>query len=118
MTIPSIIAHSHGINGQPTPEVGMGVTQIAIADKYPYTVTKVLTNKKIEVKPNRYQADKNKECKPGHQNWLIETEPISDCKPITLTLRKNGWWVRQGQSMNGSSRWMIGVRQHYYCWEF
>ena len=118
MPIPNIIALSSSITGMPAPVVGMGATYICGSDCYPYTVTKIVSPKTIEVKPNAHRADKTKEGGMGHQNWVIDEEPNPDATPTTLTLRKNGWWIPQGSPMKGGSIYEVGDRRYYHCWEF
>lgn len=118
MPISSLIAYTNGIQGMPTPEVGMGATQILCADQYPYTITKVLNEKTIEVKSCAYKADPSKNNTMGHQNWIIDPTPDENATTIVLTLRKNGWWIPKGESMKEGTRFVVGQRRHYYSWEF
>ena len=44
-------------------------------------------------------------------------EPGDGIATTTYTLRKNGRFVRQGDSLNGE-RLILGVRDHYYDYSF
>ena len=101
-----------------SPEIGMGATNYVGSDCYPYTVVEIKSPKTIVVKPNAHRADPDKEGGMGHQNWIIDEEPNQDAPGETLTLRKNGYWIRKGQAMQGGARFVTGERHYYYCWEF
>lgn len=51
----------------PTIEVGMGATQLMWSDRYPYTVTKIMSKNKIQVQEDTYtmKADGSYEIKPN-----------------------------------------------------
>lgn len=91
------------------PEVGMGVTEIMYSDRHPYTVTKVISDSKIEVKGDiATRIDKNGCCET--QEYTYETDENSPA--ITLRLNKYGRWKRQGEA--GGSTYLIGKREEYY----
>ena len=91
-------------------EIGEGVTMGIGSDAYPYTVIEVVDSKTIRV-----QADLSKPLPDseyfGHQKYSYERNERG--KIVTLTLRKNGRWVRKGESMKSPYRWVVGNRRYY-----
>ena len=91
------------------PEVGMGVTEVMFSDRHPYTVVAILSDKRIEVKPDiATRIDKKGCCED--QEYAYETN--NEAPAITLFLNKFGKWKRLGDS-NGST-YLIGRREEYY----
>lgn len=73
-----------------TPVVGMKACEVLWTDRYPVTVTKVVSSNEIEVKPNRYIVI-------DHFAEIYEVHGIDEaCPPMTFTRRKNGRWVAKG----------------------
>lgn len=79
------------------PVVGMPCCEILYTDRYPYTVTEVISATEIKVKPNHYTVLDHYGEK-YQINGVIEEHPGE-----TYTKRKNGRWVRKGESMNGTA---------------
>jgi hypothetical protein len=91
------------------PEVGMGVTELMYSDRHPYTVTKILSPRKIIV-----QAD---DCKRIDNNGFSESQeyeytPNPEAPLVTLRLNKYGRWKRAGDPEG--STYLIGEREEYY----
>jgi hypothetical protein len=91
------------------PEVGMGVTELMYSDRHPYTVVKILSDKKIQVTADNVRR--------------IDDQGFSECQkyeytsddnatPITLFLNKFGRWKRQGDPQGPT--YLIGRREEYY----
>jgi hypothetical protein len=96
---------------QTQPEVGMGVTFGIGSDCYPYTVLEVVNSKTIRVQSDDYKALPDSEYF-GNQKYEYRRNHQGSI--TTLTLRKNGRWVRKGESMRGASGyWSIGTRRYY-----
>ena len=72
------------MSNQPTPEVGMPITVCMWSDRVVYNITKV-------VSPKRFIVD--------------------DC--LAVTLRKNGQWRFEGESMNGGAGIVINRADEY-----
>lgn len=96
---------------QVIPEVDMGVTCGVGSDRYPYTVSEIVNDKTIKVRPDSYRrTDSN----GLSEMQTYEITPNPDAPEIVLTLRINGRWVRKGETMRGSSyRWSLGHRDAY-----
>lgn len=98
----------------PPPEIGMGATQLCWSDRNACTITEIgRSGKRIGVvRDIATRTDK---------------EGMSDCQsyefapgsgsPEYYTLRRNGAWVREGDSMNGA-RIAIGKRSEYHDYSF
>ena len=91
------------------PEVGMGVTELMYSDRHPYTVTGILTPKRIKVRAdNAIRTDKNGFSEA--QEYTYEQDPTSP--EIVLFLNKFGRWKRSGDPQG--STYLIGRREEYY----
>ena len=91
------------------PEVGMGVTELMYSDRHPYTIVAVLSEKKIQVKPDiATRIDKNGESES--QEYTYKTD--DECPPTTLRLNKFGRWKEVKQA--DGSIFLIGKREEYY----
>ncbi|MDP3452762.1 MAG: hypothetical protein Q8R90_07385 [Bacteroidales bacterium] len=77
------------------PVVGMPCCEIMYTDRYPFTVTRIISDHKIEVKPNKYKV-----IDFYGEDYEIGEVEHEDPGQI-FTLRKNGRWVRHGDSQNG-----------------
>lgn len=94
-----------------TPEVGMGVTLCMWSDRHPYTVVKVLSNRRIVVQEDNYKRiDDNgmSECQK------YEYTPNPEASEVIVTLRKNGQW----KEMGGRSVFSLGFREKYHDFSF
>lgn len=97
------------------PEVGMGATILHWTDRTACTVVHVSPNGRFL----KVQVDKATRT-DGHgmsdsQSYSYERDPkgaLSD-----FSLRKNGKWVRVGDSMKGQ-RLMLGDRRQYHDYSF
>lgn len=96
------------------PTVGLGVTRIMWSDRQAYTVTEVLTPKRIVVQRDTVKrADDNGMSEI--QNYVFSANP--DGERVTLTLRSNGRWAEIGVSSKGGG-WVVGVRSEYHDFSF
>lgn len=78
------------------PVVGMPCCEVMYTDRYPYTVTEVISEKKILVKPNEYKT-------LDYYGEEYEIGAVAKDTPgEVFTKRRNGRWVRHGSdSHNG-----------------
>lgn len=78
------------------PTVGMPCCEVMYTDRYPYTVTEVISEKEILVKPNEYKV-------LDFYGEKYEIGAIAKDHPgEAFTKRRNGRWVRKGSdSQNG-----------------
>jgi len=88
----------------------MGATQQIGSDRYAYTIIEVLTPKKIRVQADHQRCTSGNEYNSESQTWACERNPNGTV--LTVTKRKNGRWVRQGDSKNGAG-FGIGHRSPY-----
>lgn len=92
------------------PTLGMGVTYGIGSDRYPYTIIKIVSSRKIVIQADRaIRIDKNG--LPGPQ--VYEYHQDSNAATRTLTLRKNGRWVLEGDPIKSSGCYTLGQRQAY-----
>lgn len=93
------------------PEIGMGATMPVGSDRYPYTIVSVSDNKKIiVVQADDYTATKDSDYY-SNQKYTYASNPKAEME--TFKLRKNGAYVREGESMDRGSRLWIGERRAY-----
>jgi len=91
------------------PEVGMGVTELCYSDRHPYTVVKILSERRIQVRADKAtRVDENgmSEC----QRYTYETDENSPA--ITLRLNKHERWKQVG--CPDGKTYFIGEREEYY----
>jgi hypothetical protein len=50
------------------------------------------------------------------QTWEYSNNPEGNI--CTLTLRKNGRWIRKGFGQKNSSGWIVGKRDEHYDYSF
>lgn len=98
------------MENQVKPEVGMGVTFCIGSDRYPYTISRVVSDRQIEVQEDDYYPAPNHNYFGG-QSYIYSRNPFGIASMITL--RKNGRWIKTGETMNSSGFWRIGVRDAY-----
>lgn len=92
-----------------TPEVGMGGYLAVGSDRYAVTIQTVVSNKEIGVTHDTAtRTDKNGLSES--QSYHFKSNPNAHIEYYTL--RKNGRWVRKGESIKGSKLY-IGERSHY-----
>jgi len=124
---------SEATKGEPTPEVGMGATELCWSDRHALTIVQVrkrADSLKGEVSAVWVVRDVAK-VKPGktiHNTdqqgdaWEITPTPIPTdlneklaliARATCYTKRKNGAWVRHGESMKNGGRIAIGYRSEY-----
>lgn len=97
--------------GAPTPEVGMGATQLCWTDRHAYTVVEVKSPKRIVVQADKaIRVDSN----GMSESQKYEFVPQPDAPKVTLTLRKNGQWKPVG----GGNTFAIGYRSEYHDFSF
>jgi len=115
MTTGSLINHLYATSKPAVPEVGMGATILRWTDRAAATIVEVSpSGKSLKVKCDRSIRTDNLGMTDAQS---YRYEQIEDIGAITYTLRKNGRWVRQGDTMNGESL-AIGVRDTYHDYSF
>lgn len=101
-------------SSQPVPLVGMGATELGWTDRHAYTVVEVQTPKRIVVQAdNTKRTDKN----GMSEMQVYEYTPNPNAAKEVLTLRKNGRWIRQGESSKSTS-FALGFRKAYHDFSF
>ncbi len=99
-----------GTKGQPTPEVGMGVTFLYYTDRSAGTITKVSpSGKTIQVKADKATRIDNNGMSES-QDYTYEPDP--EAQEVTARLTKSGWKTKSG------TRLAIGYRRAYHDYSF
>lgn len=94
------------------PQIGMGATLGVGSDRYPYTIVEVSKSKKrIGVRRDNYTRLDGRG--PYTENQEYEYHQTQGAAEEYYTLRENGRWVREGESMRGGSSMGIGQRRYY-----
>lgn len=94
------------------PEVGMGATVLMFSDRYAATIVEVLDKGKTLVTQEDTATRTDKNGQSEDQQYTYAPNP--NAAKGTYTLRKNGTYVRQGESMKSGTILRVGVRDHYY----
>ena len=94
----------------PVPAVGMGVTACVGSDRYPYTITKVIDGKTLEIQRDEYHRIDHNGLSES-QLYRYKADPTG--QKIIITQRNNGLWRQQGHPIRGSVPYGIGFRRAY-----
>lgn len=111
----SLINHLMSGGADKTPQVGDGATVLMWSDRHAGTIVEVSPNGKrvgfCQDKATR--TDKNG--MSDSQDYSYEPDPSAGIQYFTL--RKNGAWVREGESIKGT-RLSIGSRNEFHDFSF
>jgi hypothetical protein len=105
-----------GMVGNPAPVVGLGVTITMYTDSHAATVVEVSkSGKRILIqKDNAKRTDTN----GMSESQSYEYTPNPEAHKQAFTLRADGGWVREGESLRGGQRIVIGFRRAYHDYSF
>lgn len=111
----SLINNIYANSKQVVPIVGMGATMLMFSDRHAGTIVEVLKKSKGEVKGFVWQQDNAKRI---DKNGMSESQQYEysaniDGPKYEVILRKNGRYVRKGESLNGTS-FALDSRMEYY----
>lgn len=90
-------------------EIGMGVTEIMYSDRHPYTITAILSAKRIQVKADIAKRTDNR---GASETQDYEYTPDPTAPAVTLFLNKFGKWKQVGDAQG--STFLVGRREEYY----
>lgn len=121
----SLVNHLQGdCTLQPVPVVGMGATLLGWTDRHAATVVGIETLvqeggkvKKGEILIRRDRAvriDKN----GMSESQTYEYSEDTAAPTVAYTFRKNGSWVRKGDTLKGGQRVALGHRDEYHDFSF
>lgn len=110
----SLVNHLYSGSKMPAPEVGMGATRLCWSDRHAATIVEVSKSGKALaiVEDIATRIDKN-----GMSESQEYTFAPGTGSPVWYTLRKNGAWVRKGDSIKGE-RLAVGGRSEYHDFSF
>lgn len=98
-----------------TPVVGMGATILMYTDRHPATVVEVVNVRKIIIQEDKAtRIDENG--MSDSQTYTYEPDATSPRR--TFTLRKNGYWIEEGDNMKNGQHIALGHRRKYYDFGF
>jgi len=103
-----LVSRSKGLE----PVVGMGATELMWTDRHALTIVEV-NEKKTMVVVQRDNVKRIDNGGPYTESQDYEFTPNPNATRVPYTLRKNGAWVKLGESMKGGSRISIGRRSEY-----
>jgi hypothetical protein len=93
------------------PEIGMGATLCGWSDRHAATIVEVISDKTIVIQQDSFKVIKGS-CHDGSAEYEYSRNP--EAGKGVYTLRKNGRWVRQGESLKDGYRASVGFRSEYY----
>lgn len=115
----SLINHVTSSAIDATPRFGVGATILHWTDRTAVTVIGVRCNRRGDPVEVTVQHDVARRVDPygmsDCQTYEYERDPAGQIE--TFTLRRNGAWVRKGESLKGT-RLKIGARNHFHDFSF
>lgn len=112
----SFVNSVQGNSAQRTPEVGMGATILMWSDRQAATIIEVSkSGKSILVREDNAKRVDNNGMSDAQ---TYEYSANVNGRVTEFTLRRNGRWVRKGESQKGGQRVAIGYRDHHYDYSF
>ena len=108
----SLVNHIYSnMTNTPNPKAGMGATELCWTDRHPYTIVEVSKSGKTLWATR----DSVKVIRGSIQDGSAEYEFTSnlDAPRTKYTFRKNGLFVRHGDSITGSTL-LVGKREEYH----
>jgi hypothetical protein len=112
----SLFNHLISGSASPAPVVGLGATILAWTDRRAATITEVSpSGKRIGVVEDIATAKHKGMTDPG-QEWDLQPGNPQHIKYFSL--RKNGAWVREGETAKGGQRISLGHKSHFYDYSF
>ncbi len=105
-----------GMVGCPAPEVGAGATITMYTDSHATTIVEVSkSGKRILVQRDHA---KRTDTNGMSESQEYEYSPNPEANRQAFTLRADGGWVREGESLRGGQRIVIGFRRAYHDYSF
>lgn len=99
------------------PKIGMGATELLYSDRRAVTIVEVSWNKKtIVVQRDNAERTDNLGMTDCGQAYRYSANPNG--ARYVYTLRKNGAYVRAGESLKGGTVLLVGERDEYYDFSF
>lgn len=95
-----------------TPVVGMGATVLMLSDRNPATIVEVSKNLRKVTVQDDHHAVVSGSVMDGSAEYTFSPNPNASRE--VYTLRKNGRYVREGESMKNGTGLRIGERDRYY----
>lgn len=96
------------------PTVGSGATRLGWTDRHPYTVIEVLSPRRVVLQEDTAVRVDNNGMSES-QEYEFHANPQG--QKVTVTLRKNGRWVEQGESIKGTA-YSLGYKSKYHDFSF
>ena len=111
----SMVNNIYANSKYPAPTVGMGATMLMATDRHAGTIIRIVTPKKIIVQRDTSTRTDNNGMS---ESQTYDYTPDTNGEQYTVTLRKNGRWVIQGQQAHNGTAFAIGHRSSYfdYCY--
>jgi hypothetical protein len=97
------------------PEVGMGATKLLYSDRHACTIVQVIDDDTVMVQEDQAHRTDTRGMSEA-QEYEYTPDPTAQFEPFSR--RKNGVWVRIGESMKQGTKLCIGVRQAYRDFSF
>lgn len=94
------------------PVPGMGATKCFISDRHPGTIVSVSKSGKSQMWCSDKYTLVSGNVMDGSAQYRYEPNP--EAVPEEFKLRKNGRWVRAGESMRNGTGLSLGSRDRYY----
>ena len=90
--------------------IGQGATLPSGSDRYPATIVEITDDKTVVIQQDSaIRTDAN----GMSEDQSYDFSPNPNAEKVTFTLRKNGAWIRKGDSLDNGQRLYIGTRRMY-----
>lgn len=103
-------------------KIGLGATMLCWSDRYPYRIVEInVKGSKITslvVQAMKYEADKSKAPRMGHQDWIITEDEHGHKVVLKWRKSKNGWYAKGQDGKGWCERFLIGHAEYHYDWSF
>jgi len=109
MSLNAVLALTDAAVKPVVPTVGMGATYFVGTDRYPYHVKEVISAKEVVLQGAHGRRTDNNGQSESQQ---YEITPNPEGETVTVTLRKNGRWIKKGEPL-GRSCYLLGEAQKY-----
>lgn len=115
MVTGSLVNHLMANSRNPAPTVGMGATMLFWTDREACTVVEVSKDGKTVLVQEDTATRTDNNGMSDCQSYAYSPDPNGG--KHTYTLRRNGRWVRKGDSMRGAGL-RLGTRDHHHDYSF
>lgn len=111
----NMMSNIYASSKQLAPEVGMGATELMYTDRHACTIIAVKSPTRIVLqRDTATRSDEN----GMSDSQRYEYAPNPEAAKFEASLRKNGRWIKSGESARNGTTIAIGFRKEYHDYGF